>query len=250
MKPKNALGAAKRPPAGCALCGNTRAAMTVYKTTLFAEEIQNKLRTLRVMKVPLAILLLLHGVSATVPTALETRFGLSFSPTAIVASRFNAAGSIELHSFPASAAYREYYHEVAGKDQASSDDLDEARVKTIFENDVVPINDSLYNQLGHAPEFATLFLPSVFDRSTTAAAGEAVFRDSKYATRAAPSRRAACYGFDFLRCKNLGRSLSDCDDDELESLVLLFEYEKEYLYMWLEWILFAMGIPIMEQKRI
>lgn len=103
-----------------------------------------------------------------------------------------------MHSFLASAAYREYYHEVVGKDHAFSDDFDEARVKIMFENDVLPINDSLTKQLGHAPEFATLLLPSVFDRSTTAAACEAVFRNAQYMTRAAPSQRAACYGLDFL----------------------------------------------------
>jgi hypothetical protein len=49
------------------------------------------------------------------------------------------------------------------KDHALSDDFDEAKVKTIFESNIAPINDSLTEPLGATPEFATLFTPSIFD---------------------------------------------------------------------------------------
>ncbi|KAH3999425.1 hypothetical protein HBH98_087720 [Parastagonospora nodorum] len=202
------------------------------------------------MKISWTAPLLLYGEPATISSSLESRFGLSFSPTTIIASRFNAIGSIELHSFPASASYQEYYQEAVEKDHALSDDFDEARVKSIFESNVIPINTSLTEQLGHTPEFATLFTPSIFDWKTILAAGEAVFKDAQYMTRAAPSRQAACYGFGFLQCRNLERSLSECNDHDPESLVLLFEYEKEYLYVWLVWVSFELEVHSAEHEKI
>jgi hypothetical protein len=41
---------------------------------------------------------------------LTSPFGLYFSPTTIFASRFNSSDSIEIHKFPISASYKEYYH--------------------------------------------------------------------------------------------------------------------------------------------
>jgi hypothetical protein len=105
----------------------------------------------------------------------ETRFGLSFSATTVTASRFNATGSIELTVFPASPGYQTLYRDAVRKFQESAIEVDQADITSIFENDIQPITNSLNNQLGHRPEYATVFLPAIFDSETIVAAKAAIY---------------------------------------------------------------------------
>jgi hypothetical protein len=166
---------------------------------------------------------------ATTQSTLETRFGLSFSATTVTASRFNATGSIELSVFPASTDYQTFYRDAVRKFQESGIDVDQADITSVFEHDIQPIPKSLNNQLGYQPEYATVFLPAVFDSKRILAAKDAINSNDTYSTHAAWARKAACYGYDFLEGKNLGRPMSECNEDGPESLVLLFEYQNEYL---------------------
>jgi hypothetical protein len=179
----------------------------------------------------------------------ETRFGLSFSATTVTASRFNATGSIELTVFPASPGYQTLYRDAVRKFQESAIEVYQTDITSIFENDIQQITNSLNNQLGHRPEYATVFLPAIFDSETILAAKAAIYSNDTYSTYAAWSRIAACYGYGFLEGKDLGRPLSECHEDGPESLVLLFEYQKEYLYVWLMWVTFELGVHSVNKEQ-
>jgi hypothetical protein len=189
-------------------------------------------------------------ISASMSTALESRYGLSFSSTTIVASRFNSTGAIELTTFPASPEYRALYIQVVHHYQVSSHDVDEGDMKSTFEASVGPIIEDLTKQTGHAPEIATLFLPSVFDWKDHIIVSDTIFPDVNYATRVAPARQAACYGYGFLEGRNLGRPIHECNENGPSSLVLFFEYENEYLYAWLVEVEFALGVYYAQQEKI
>jgi hypothetical protein len=186
---------------------------------------------------------------ATTQSTLETHFGLSFSATTVTASRFNVTGSIELSVFPASTDYQTFYRDAVRKFQESGIDVDQADITSMFEHDIQPITKSLNNQLGYQPEYATVFLPAVFDSKTILAAKDAINSNATYGTHAAWSRKAACYGYGFLEGKNLGRPTSECNEDSPESLVLLFEYQKEYFYVWLMWVTFELGVHSVKKER-
>jgi hypothetical protein len=183
-------------------------------------------------------------------TKLESRYGLSFGARTIMASRFNSTGIVELTAFPASLGYRDLYAQAVQGFQNSDDVLNEKSVKAIFEESVSQIVKGLTRQVGQAPEIATLFLPSTFDWKTQSVAADAIFSNAKYATRAAPARTAACYGYGFLQGRNLGRPITQCNDDGPTSLVLLLEYEKEYLYAWLVEVEFALGVYSAEKDYL
>ncbi|KAH7407043.1 hypothetical protein DE146DRAFT_607170 [Phaeosphaeria sp. MPI-PUGE-AT-0046c] len=183
-------------------------------------------------------------------TSLESRYGLSFGATTIVASRFNSSGLIELTDFPASSDYRSWYTQTVNHFGESSHDIEEANVTSILIANVEPIIEDLARQDEKAPEIATLFLPSIFDWKVRSVADDAVFSNAQYATRAASTRKAACYGYGFLKGDNLGRPISECNDDGPTSLVLLLEYEKEYLYAWLIEVEFELDVYSAEQDHI
>lgn len=183
-------------------------------------------------------------------TALESRYGLSFGATTIMASRFNSTGIVEVTTFPASSDYWDLYALALQRFPASNDVLNEVNVKAIFEESVSEIAEGLTRQMGQAPEIATLFLPSIFDWKIRLVAANATFANAEYATRAAPARTAACYGYGFLDGRNLGRPITECNEDGPPSLVLLFEYEKEYLYAWLVDVTFELGVYSAEKDHL
>jgi hypothetical protein len=198
-------------------------------------------------------------VAGSIITSLESRFGLSFSSRTIIASRFNSTGFIELKTFPATHEYQKYYQETVNafkeevpkfQESGTDSDFNEAKVKFIFTDAMKPITEILTKQLGYAPEYAMLFVPSVFGWQMRNAAADALFSDVVYAAKAASARQAACYGYGFLEGKNLGRPMTECNDDGLKSLVLLFEYEKEYLYAWTLEVEFELEVHLALREKI
>jgi hypothetical protein len=181
--------------------------------------------------------------------AIESRFGVSFSPTTITASRFNSSGSTELTAVPASSDYQAHYRGVVHSLQGLPHHSDAINITSVFRDAIRPVTENLVEQLGHAPEYAALFLPSVFDARTESAAVEAIFTNVQYATRAGPSWIATCYGYGFLEGKNLGRPSHECTEDGPENFIIVFEYEKEYIYAWLLVVAFELGTyPVMEER--
>lgn len=183
-------------------------------------------------------------------TALESRYGLSFGSNTIIASRFNSTGSIELTTFPASPEYQTLYTQVMHRNQASYHGVHELDIKSTFEASVGSIIKDLTKQTGQVPEIATLFLPSIFDWKDHNIVSDTIFSDVKYATRVAPARQAACYGYGFLEGRNLGRPIHECNDSGPSSLVLLFEYESDYLCVWLVEVEFELGVYYAQQEKI
>ncbi|KAH7384460.1 hypothetical protein BKA66DRAFT_462239 [Pyrenochaeta sp. MPI-SDFR-AT-0127] len=184
------------------------------------------------------------------PPSRESRFGLSFSPTTVIASRFNSSGSIELTEFSASSEYQTYYRGAVHKLHVSDHDIDEANVKSIFHQTISPITESLNEQIGHVPEYAALFLPSIFDSRTRIAAADAIFLDAHYATKTGSSRQAACYGYGFLEGKNLGLPPYECTENGPENFIFVLEYEEEYMYAWLLDVAFELGTYYVKQEKV
>jgi hypothetical protein len=177
-------------------------------------------------------------------------FGLTFSPTTIFASRFNALGSIEITRYPASSDYQKYYHDAVNNFESETEiDKPEADVKAMFHDAFAFVTESLSEQLGHDPEFSSLFIPSVFQYKVRNAAVDAIFLDADRSTKAGLARQAACYGFGFLDCKNLGRTLKECNEDSPESSIVVLEYEKEYLYAFFMEVGFDLGTYYVHLKK-
>jgi hypothetical protein len=192
----------------------------------------------------LVLVLLARCASASTAPNLESRFGVSFSASKIIVSRFNSSGSIELTTFPVSSEYQKYYHDALQKVDASehSDDIDEPKVKSIFRNSIRPITESFRQRLGHNPEYASLFLPSIFNIPTTIAAREVIFENTTYTTKSGGHRVAACWPYDFLKGKNVGRPAHECNDDGPNNLIFVLEYEEEYMYAWLFFVEYELGV--------
>jgi hypothetical protein len=192
--------------------------------------------------VTLLIPLLARCIFARKALDLSSRFGLSFSPSTITASRFNSSGSIELTKFPASPEYQSYYRDAVQQFQVSHNTITKFDPASIFHNSIKPVNDALRKQLRHAPEYAVIFLPSIFDHRAIIAADEAILQDPMYATKVGLFREAALWWYGFLDCKNLGRAPDECNDDGPRNTILLFEYEEDYLYIWVLAVDFELGL--------
>lgn len=112
------------------------------------------------------------------------------------------------------------------------------------------MTNSLAKQLGYMPDYAAVFLPPVFDSWIQVAAQEAVFpngSDDAGIINYGSSLNVACEGFDFLEGEHIGRTPEECnDEDGPETMILVLEYEKDYLHAGLleiywEWELFPVN---------
>jgi hypothetical protein len=189
-------------------------------------------------------LLIQHTSANTGLDTVESRFGLSFGPTTIIASRINSSNTIELTKFAASSEYCAFYGEAVRRFNVSKTDVDDASARSIFEESIKPITEALTKRLGEAPEYSALYAPSVFDYTTRLAASEVVFQDAEYInthTRTSPAR-AACWPYHFLDGKNLGRGPHECNDDGPENFIIFLEYEEEYMYAWLKLVEYELGV--------
>jgi len=189
---------------------------------------------------------LLASMSPTLDT--QPRFGIFFSPTTITASRFNSSGLLELTKFRASPKYQTYYHNAVDGSHPADGDFNEA--KSMFEHAIGPLTSILNKQLGEPPEYASLFLPSIFDEQTRGAAFEAIIGDPEYATKAALVQNAACWPYGFLEGKNLGRPPHECVADGPESSVLVLEDEEAYVHAWIVEVAFELGTYFVNQDKI
>ncbi|KAF2123917.1 hypothetical protein P153DRAFT_303421 [Dothidotthia symphoricarpi CBS 119687] len=199
------------------------------------------------------ITILARYANADKENNLESPFGLTFSPTTIFASRLNASGSIEITRYPVSPEYQVYYEDAVYTHGLQGDKTHDAKsVASMFDHIISLVTKSLSSQLGHKPEYSTLFLPSVFDRDTLYAATEAVFPDDSLERplKIGLTREAACYGYGFFEGKHLGLPLEESNDDGPESLIVVLEYEDAYLYAWFVQVAFDFGTFYVSQQEI
>jgi hypothetical protein len=105
----------------------------------------------------------------------------------------------------------------------------------LFSNAIAPVTQRLQKQVGRKPTCASLFLPSIFHDEIISAAASAILPtyEDDINKMHGPHSRAALYGFHFLEGDYIGRTSEEREDHYAESLVLLLEYEKDYMYIWL-----------------
>ncbi|KAF1842212.1 uncharacterized protein K460DRAFT_435543 [Cucurbitaria berberidis CBS 394.84] len=200
----------------------------------------------------IAIITLARCVCTGVQKNLESPFGLTFSPTAIIASRFNASGAVEVTRHPVSPEYQAYYDNAVHGDGSPIGTRYMNNATAMLYHAVVPVSESLRKQLGHSPEYRALFLPSVFDYNMWNAAIEAVAPNNPLDRfiKFGSFQQAACHGYGFLQGEHLGRAPEEHNnDDGPPNLILFLEYEKDYLFAWLLEVAFEYGtFPVAHQK--
>ncbi|KAF1848103.1 uncharacterized protein K460DRAFT_308018 [Cucurbitaria berberidis CBS 394.84] len=108
----------------------------------------------------------------------------------------------------------------------------------MFKHAIAPLTATLSQQLGHKPEYAALFLPSVLDDEIRRAGIDAIKEDlpnlDQRPIKWGPSHMAMCQGWEFLEGKYLSRPLDQCNDDGPINLILVLEYEESYLWAYLK----------------
>jgi hypothetical protein len=162
-------------------------------------------------------------------------YSLSFGPATLTASRFNASGSIETTKLETGPEYQQYYHESLDKltpGTVHGSSVHDNVVATL-RGEVGAMTAMLTRGSAATAEYAAVFVPSIFDGHVQDAAHEAVFPDGSDVygfINQGPNLKVACEGFGFLECKQIRRRPEECNnDDGLETLILVLEYEEDYL---------------------
>lgn len=174
-------------------------------------------------------------------TTLEGPYGLLFSPSSISASRINSSGFLEITKHPAGREYLDYYNDFVHNIKLSNSDprglqqlLDPEQAAEIFRKDIKKVTNTLLSSSGHAPEYATVFIPSIFNSDVHQAALQALVADGENANdlfNFGPFHKACSHAFDFLDGKQIGRTVEERNDDSILTIILVLEYEKEYLHI-------------------
>jgi hypothetical protein len=166
----------------------------------------------------------------------------------VIASWFNDPNDFEYLTRPASPEFKDYYNITVTtyKDGAFQDDRchnafedgGSDDLKAMFALDFVPLTADLTERLGLEPRYLSLFLPSVFERVVVYVGRQALMdvSDSHPMTGLANQAMGLPWGF-FERSK-LGRepprwSYSEPELEYRPNLVLILEYEPDYLFAFL-----------------
>jgi hypothetical protein len=189
-----------------------------------------------------------------VAIASESPFAISVSPTTIYASRYNASDAIEILKYPTTKAFQEYYKSLVLNFGAPVDDQHNMhREEVIINNTLKPAIKAWENQLEveQFPAVHAFFISSVFDWTFRGPAAKVVFPPytPERASKEGPAQQAAYAAYGFLECRKLGRRIEECNEDGPANLILTLEYEKEYLYIWVQAVDFEMGICPLHRKR-
>lgn len=202
-------------------------------------------------------------VCACGSSTLDPRYGLTFSPTTISASRYNASALLEITAFPVGRAYRQHYDNALRSLYASPVDSNlehrEAYAKTdqdvimMIREEVAKVTDGLIERRGHEPEYAAVFLPSIFDFQFLIAAREAVIPNGgglDGVIDSGTSLRVACEAFGFLEGNQIGRTPEERnDEDGPQTMILALEYEHDYLHAELREIIWeSERFPIVSKR--
>jgi hypothetical protein len=186
--------------------------------------------------------------------ASESPFAISVSPTTVYASHFNAANAIEILKYPTTKAFHDRYKMLVLTFGAPNDDQHNMhREQLIINSTLKPAIKAWADQLGleQFPDVNAFFISSVFDWTFRTPAAELVFPPytPERASKEGPAQQAAYAAYGFLECRDLGRRIEECNEDGPTNLILTLEYEKEYLYVWVQSVEFEMGICPVLRKR-
>lgn len=181
----------------------------------------------------------------------EPRFGLTFTPTTVIASRYISKDIVDITRFPTTAEYRAYFrNEVHAAASAQDDPNNEVDFKSILTDTLRPIIHNLAHQLGHAPEFSAISLPSIFQQRSRQNVTYTIFDDAHYMWKTSLNSNVVCWPYGFLQCRNLEREYYECHEEGPESYVLVLEYEKEYLHASLVDVDFEVGVYSSNRERV
>jgi hypothetical protein len=185
---------------------------------------------------------------------------VTFTPTTVIASWFNDSNNFQHLTRPANSEFKSYYKSTVENykngmfqddrpytplEDGSTDDL-----KAMFALDLIPLTAYLTERLGHEPRYLYLVLPSVFNRAVGKVGTQSLndingsYADNGLANTAMDSP------WGFFEGSKLGRALNrwcDCCKPEEEyrpNMVLVLEYEKDYLFAFLHEIDPDIGVPV------
>ncbi|KAH7384421.1 hypothetical protein DE146DRAFT_739987 [Phaeosphaeria sp. MPI-PUGE-AT-0046c] len=185
--------------------------------------------------------------------ASESPFAISVFSTTVYASRYNASDTIEILKYPTTKAFQDYYKSAVLNFGGHVDDQHNMhREEVIINSTLKPAIKAWEAQLGveQLPFVHAFFISSVFDWRFRRLAANLVFPPytPKLATKEGPAEQAAYAAYGFIECRNLGRRIEECNEDGPENLILTLEYEKEYLYIWIQVVDFELGICPLHRK--
>jgi hypothetical protein len=166
---------------------------------------------------------------------------ITLAPSSILASQVTRSGEIKVSRFPAGDKYTAYvddalvhYGRILNRPVRPAKEDKDVGAITIIHDAVEGVSRGLSATLGYEPAFAALIVPSVFNDSSTVAASLALFPNGRLG-KDGPKKlgyvsSAASFAYQLHRCENLGRTPAECEDmDTLDNLVLVVEYQKQYL---------------------
>jgi hypothetical protein len=158
--------------------------------------------------------------------------GLTFTLTTIFASWYTASKTFEVEKHDTSLEFKKYYHETVRDCHPGPISYaglpDEDRVERIFREAIAPLTKKLTDRLGHAPDYRTLFLPSVFGKRVGLVSRNALLPD--HAIIDGSHNKAMCSAWRFYQGENLGREPHECNDSGPRNVILVLEYNYDYLF--------------------
>jgi hypothetical protein len=183
-----------------------------------------------------AAVALAQEINTTALANLETSYALTFSPSTILASRFNASGGIETTTFKASLEYQQYYQEnlqslktslpawVQPKNVHKSTP-NQKNIAILCDN-VEFVTGRLTEIWGLYPDYAAVFLPPMFHSDVQRAVQfTAITRENRGMINYGSSMKIACGEFDFFSGKLVRQTLDERDNHEgPETMFLVLDY--------------------------
>jgi hypothetical protein len=162
--------------------------------------------------------------------------GVAFTPTNLIASWIDTAGSLQFLKQPVSPEYRQLYEKTVdtyGDNRHNPYHGYGNDLTAMFALNFSPITSALAERLGHEPTYTAFFLPKVFEDSMCRIAGQALH---SFGNRCSVPPRATNLAmgvpWDFWDGKNLaGRPIERqySDPNLLPNYVLQLEYEQDHL---------------------
>jgi hypothetical protein len=181
---------------------------------------------------------------------------ITFTPTTVIASWFNESNEFEYLTQPASPEFQSHYkitvdnyktdmfQDDGPPEDGSTDDL-----KAMFAQDFVPLTARLTERLGHEPRYLSLVLPSVCKHAIGNAGRQALDDINGSFPQIWSASSAMAFPWGFFEGSKLGRefisgSYSEPGKEYRPNMVLVLEYEQDYLFALVHEIDGDMGVPV------
>lgn len=186
----------------------------------------------------LCTLLLFPFSSLCITNQASFPYAVTLTPSSILVSTVTRTGDFELSRFAAEGKYKSYldnilhYHGRKSQSRGVDTKADNATI-AIIQDAFNAVRRNLTLTLGYKPKFAALYGSSFFNISSLEAARHALYPKDAF-TKGGPKKigdvySGACFAHGLDKCESL-RTPAECEHEEwLINLVLVVEYEKQYL---------------------